>query len=155
MSGFIANAGVTPPSTDITSGNFWPAVNLEALRKELRIDGTVTNERLRAAAVAAIIDVNDDLDEWRGRQEAAGYTALADVPAPQVDGRSRQVVLYLRAVACATAAEVTERYRSFDASGAGDRKADALTPSIDELRRDLRFAIRDFLRVRRVTVELI
>ena len=155
MSGFIANAGTTPPSAEITSGAFWPAVNLDTVRSELRIDGAVTNERLRAAVVAAIIAVNDELDAWRVQQEATGATTLADVPAPVIDGRSRLITLYLRAVACATAAEVTERYRSYDASGTGDRKADALTPSIDELRRDQRWAIRDFLGQRRVTVELI
>lgn len=155
MSAFVANAGTTQPATEVTSDPFWPSVNLDALRKELRIDGAVTTERLRAAVVAAVIAVNDELDRWRSDQETAGHSTLADVPAPVIDGRSRQVALYLRAVACATAAEVTERYRSYDASGTGDRKADALTPAIDELRRDLRWAIRDFLRVRRVTVELI
>lgn len=155
MSGFVANAGTTQQTTEVTSGSFWPAVDLVTLRKELRIDGAVTNERLRAAVVAAVIAVNDELDRWRKGQEAEGHTTLADVPAPVVDGRSRQVALYQRAVACAAAAEVTERYRNYDASGTGDRKADALTPSIDELRRDQRWAIRDFLRVARVTVDLI
>lgn len=155
MSGFVANAGKTELSAEITSDPFWPPVDLEALRKELRIDGAVTNERLRAAIVAAVIAVNGELDSWRTGQESSGHAALVAVPAPVIDGRSRLVVLYLRAVASATAAEVTERYRSYDASGNGDRKTDALTPSIDELRRDLRWAIRDFLGVRRVTVELI
>jgi len=77
------------------------------------------------------------------------------VSAVQVDGKSRLVQLYLRIVACATAAEVAERYRSYDTTAAGNQRADDLTPSIDELRRDVRWAIRDFLGTPRMTVELI
>ncbi len=56
---------------------------------------------------------------------------------------------------CCTAAELTERYRSFDASDSANQRADDLTPSIDELRRDQRWAIRDLKGESRVTVELI
>ena len=155
MSGFVANAGNTPAAASITSGPFWPAIDPATLRQQLRIDGSVANDRLRAAIVAAVMAVNGELDAWRVQQEAAGFATLAAVPAPVVDGASRLSLLYQRAVACATAAEVAERYRSYDTSSTGDRKADALTPSIDELRRDQRWAIRDFLGQRRTTVELI
>ncbi|RBE98159.1 head completion/stabilization protein, partial [Xanthomonas oryzae pv. oryzae] len=62
---------------------------------------------------------------------------------------------YLRAVACATAVEVTERYRSFDATNSANQRADDLTPSITELRRDQRWAVRDLQNLPRSTVELI
>ena len=154
MSGFIAN-GTAPPAPDITNGGFWPVVKPDEIRARMRLDGAIAPDRLRAAVVAAILMVNDDLVLWRAKQEAAGFATLADVPAEKVDGTSRLVLLYQRAVACCTAAELTECYRSFDASDSANQRADDLTPSIDELRRDQRWAIRDLKGESRVTVELI
>ena len=93
--------------------------------------------------------------QWQAAKVAAGYATLGDVPAQEVDGTSRLVQLYLRAVYCATAVELHERYRSYDATGQGNQRADDLAPTIDEIRRDLRNAISDLLGTRRVTVELI
>lgn len=154
MSGFVAN-GTSPPSAAITSGSFWPAVEPDTIRASMRLDGAIAPERLRAAAVAAVMMVNDDLAKWRAQKSASGYASLADVPADEIDGKSRLEHLYLRAVACCTAAELTERYRSYDASDSANQRADDLTPSIDELRRDQRWAIRDLKREARLTVELI
>lgn len=154
MSGFVIN-GTPQPSADITNGTFWPVVKPDEIRASMRLDGAITAERLRAAAVAAVMMVNDDLAVWRAKQEAAGRAALSAVPAEQIDGKSRLVLLYQRAVACCTAAELTERYRSYDASDSANQRADDLTPSIDELRRDQRWAIRDLKGESRVTVELI
>ena len=154
MSGFIAN-GTAPPAPDITNGGFWPVVKPDEIRARMRLDGAIAPDRLRAAVVAAILMVNDDLVLWRAKQEAAGFATLADVPAEKVDSTSRLVQLYQRAVACCTAAELTERYRSFDASDSANQRADDLTPSIDELRRDQRWAIRDLKGESHVFVELI
>lgn len=153
MSGFVAN-GTPGAEAEITSGDFWPAIDPVEIRASMRLDGAISEDRLRASLIAAIIEVNDDLDAWR-LEKGAGFATLADVPAPQIDQQSRLVLLYKRAVACATAAEVTERYRSYDATNTAQQRADDMTPSIDELRRDLRRAVRDFLGVPRVTVELI
>ncbi len=56
---------------------------------------------------------------------AAGFAELGAVPAQWIDGLSRHVHRYLRAVHCTAAAWLIERYRSFDATAAGDRKAEA------------------------------
>ena len=154
MSGFVIN-GTPQPSADITNGAFWPVVKPDEIRASMRLDGAITAERLRACAVAAVMMVNDDLAAWRVKHEAAGVATLADVPAEQIDGKSRLVLLYQRAIACCTAAELTERYRSYDASDSANQRADDLSPSIDELRRDQRWAIRDLKGEPRVIVELI
>ena len=52
-------------------------------------------------------------------------------------------------------AELTDRYRSFDSSSEGDRRANVLEETIGNLRRDARWAIRDLLGLPRSTVELI
>jgi len=154
MSGFIAN-GTPGVEAAIENDGFWPSVDPAVLRQNTRIDGSVSSDRLRAATVNAVLAVNDELAAWKAMRQAEGRVDLQAVPSPSVDGKSRLVHLYLRAVACAVAAEVSERYRSYDATAAGNQRADDLTPTIDELRRDLRWAIRDFLGAPHMTVELI
>lgn len=154
MSGFIAN-GVSTPVEAIQSDGWWPVVKPDDIRSCMRLDGSISAERLRYTLVAAISTVNDELQAWKQVQTLAGHTSLGEVPAESIDGTSRLVHLYLRAIACCAAAEVAERYRSFDATDSANQRADDLSPSIDELRRDMRNAIRDFKGVRRITVELI
>ncbi|MGS0575538.1 head completion/stabilization protein [Xanthomonas oryzae pv. oryzicola] len=155
MSGFTATGTTSATPDAITNAPFWPAIAPADVRASMRLDGTVTDARLRQAIVAAMLAVNDALQAWADTQQAAGYAALSDVPSTTVDGVSRRVQLYLRAVACATAVEVTERYRSFDATNSANQRADDLTPSITELRRDQRWAVRDLQNLPRSTVELI
>lgn len=153
MSAFVA--GGTPSAMELSNGAFWPPVCLDALRAALRIDASVSSARLEVAAVAAMITVNRELATWRQRQEALGYATLAEVPGEQIAEQSWAQHLYLRAVQSATAAEVCERYRSYDTTGTGDRKAEDLQFNIDDYRRDQRFAIRDLLGISRTTVELL
>ena len=155
MSGFTANASRPAASPDVESGAFFPAINIENLRSAVRLEGNVTEERLRMAVVNAVISVNDELRQWRAAQEAAGSSSLAQVPGDEVDGQSRLVQLYRRAVYCNVAVEITERFRSYDATAQGNQRAEDLQPTIDELRRDVRYAISDILGTRGVTVELI
>lgn len=154
MSGFVAG-GTPSPSAHINTDAFWPSIDIDALRATLRIDSSVTAPRLETAIVAAAISVNNELAAWREMQQAAGLATLAAVPGPQIKDKSAREHLYLRAIYAATAAEVCERYRSYDTTGTGDKKAEDLQTNIDDYRRDLRWAIRDFLGKRRTTVELI
>ncbi|WP_298667083.1 head completion/stabilization protein, partial [uncultured Haemophilus sp.] len=48
-----------------------------------------------------------------------------------------------------------ERYASYDSTNDGEKKMDLLKDSINELRRDARFAISDIIGKRRVDAELI
>ncbi len=121
----------------------------------MRIDASVTTPRLETAAVAAAISVNRELSEWRAIQQAAGHAELADVPGEKINDVSVLVHLYRRAIEAATGAEVCERYRSYDSTNSGNQNAEDLTPNIDDYRRDLRWAVRDFLGINRTTVELI
>ncbi|KSN73561.1 head completion/stabilization protein, partial [Pseudomonas aeruginosa] len=109
MSGFIANGPV--PSGHINSDPFWPTIELEHVRANLRIDSSVDPARLEVAVIAAVISVNRELRAWRLEKIAAGYAELAQVPSDKVRDTSELVQLYLRAVQSATAAEVAERYR--------------------------------------------
>ena len=153
MSGFVANGPVA--SGHINTDVFWPSIDLDELRATLRIDASVTVPRLETAAVAAAISVNRELSGWRAIQQAAGHAELADVPGEKINDVSVLVHLYRRAIEAATGAEVCERYRSYDSTNSGNQNAEDLTPNIDDYRRDLRWAVRDFLGINRTTVELI
>lgn len=151
---FIAPAQHTEPAS-ISNGPFWPDIDLSELRKTVRLDGTVTAERLKHAAINAVIQVNTDLAAWRTRQQQNSHTCLANVPAEQINGQSIYLQLYLRAVYCLTRANLTERYADFDATAKGSKDAAEQNQTITDLYRDARFAIRDILGNSHVTVELI
>ncbi|WP_110970789.1 head completion/stabilization protein [Pseudomonas huaxiensis] len=153
MSGFIAGAPV--PSGHINTDTFWPSIDIEKLRKSLRIDSSVTPARLETAIIAAAISVNDELDAWLQAKRAEGFVALTEVPSPPVGDVTKHVYLYLRAIEAATGAEVCERYRGYDTTGSGSKNAEDTAPTIDDYRRDQRWAIRDFLGKSRTTVELL
>lgn len=153
MSGFVAPADATDAT--ITNDGWWPDIDPAKARDILRLDGTVTDPRLADALINAVGSVNAELAEWKVTQVALGIETLADVEAPQVGGDSLYVALYQRAVRCTAGAELVERFRTFDLTDSGQKKAEEQTPTIDELRRDARWAIRDILGQARSTVELI
>lgn len=154
MSGFVASGGA-PAAAHINTDPFWPSIDLELLREALRIDSSVTPARLETAAIAAAISVNRELAKWRMTKQTDGYTTLAEVPSEAIADQTEYVHLYVRAVQAATGAEVCERYRSYDTTNVGDKKAETLQFNIDEYRRDQRWAVRDILGRARTTVELI
>jgi hypothetical protein len=139
----------------LTNDEWWPDVDVGQMRETLRMDGTVTDMRLEAAAVSAMLSVNRELVAFKAEHVAAGAANLAAVAAPQINGESSLVALYRRAVYCTAGAELLERYRNYDTTNAGSDNAEQLTPTIDELRRDARWAIRDLLGITHSTVELI
>ncbi|HEX7856045.1 MAG TPA: head completion/stabilization protein [Sphingobium sp.] len=145
----------TNPDRVIELGWF-PDIDPAVVRKDHRIREGVTADRLRTALIAAIISVGNDLGPWQAAQSTAGFDSLADVPELiRIDGESRLVHCYRRAVALYAKAEIVERYRDIDTSATGERRADDLDPSVTELRRDGLHAIRDILGKGRTTVELI
>lgn len=141
-----------PDPDAIIAGDWFPDIDPAQVRVAHRIREAVTAARLRAALIAAIITVGNDLAGWQANQSAA---SLAEVPSQQIDGQSRLVHLYRRAVALYAKAEIVERYRDIDTSATGERRAEDLDPSIGELRRDAAHAVRDMLGRTRTIVDLI
>lgn len=156
MSFFAAAPTTLAPDADaIANDGFFPDIDLLAMTDAMRLDGTVTQARLRPAVIAAMLTVNGELAEWKAQQQAASHATLADVPGPAVAGEAALLHHYRRAVYSLAKADLTERYRDYDATGEGHKKADALDPTIDEQRRNAHWAIADILGRARVTVELI
>ncbi len=139
----------------LTNTEFWPDIDLAKLRDAMRLDGTVTNERLEHAATNAVLQVNMDLIYWKVAFQRSGVEQLEQVPAEHINGQSIYVQLYLRAVYCLTKANLIERYHDFDSTAKGLKGGDELNDSVNDLRRDARFAIRDLLGLNHLTVDLI
>lgn len=158
MSGFVATAPVPPAdaSIDAIANDGWfPTLSIADTRNAVRLDGTVTDERLRAALVNAMMDVNRQLRSFKAERAALGQASLEAASAGElVDGKPRLVLLYLRAVMCSAKADLNERYRDFDADAANPRLKDG-EPSTDEQRRNAQWAVRDILGQSHVFVELI
>lgn len=153
MSGFLASSTTT--ALTISNDGWWPDIDAHHLAGSLRLGDTVSDERLEVATINAILSVNRELVRFRDSQILAGVASAAEVPGEQVAGETLLIHRYRRAVYCTAGAELAERYRGLDTTGNGSANADPLTPSIDEYRRDARWAISDILGLTRSTVELI
>lgn len=152
---FIAVPPTTPDEAVIENDGFFPDINPATARAQMRIDGTVTADRLAAALTEAAASVNQQLAAWKRAQIVAGSWELEDVRAETIGGISILVLRYHRAVECYAAAALIERHRSFDATNDGHQYADKLESPIEDLRRDARWAISDIMGVARSTIELI
>lgn len=159
MSGFVVGPVVpaTPatPEPVVKNDGWFPDIDPATVRAEAKIRDSVLPARLRKAIVGAVISVGNNLETWAAARGAEGHRTLAAVPSKEIDGTSRLVILYLRAVTASAKAEIVETYRDTDLTGQGDRKVEDLEPSVDELRRDATQAIRDIMGRTRTRIELI
>lgn len=162
MSGFVFNPPnsdteppAPPPAADaVMFDGWWPNMNITAVRDAVRIDTTVTPDRLRDAVRQAMLDVAAALADWRVDQEAAGYTSLAAVPARiMVDGVSDYVLRFNRAVYSVVGADLAERQIGSRLTSAGADRAEELSADIDIHTRNVAWAVRDFLGRPRVIAE--
>ena len=135
---------IPPPASDepvIKNTFFFPDIDPKRVRSLMRLEQTVAPARLREAIKTGMAETNAELFDYREQQRAAGFSLLADVPADDLDGESLRVFYYHRAVCSMATATLYERYRGADASAKGDKKADSIDSTIDELWRDMRWAV--------------
>uniref|UniRef100_A0A3B0MKX6 Phage head completion protein (GPL) n=1 Tax=Arsenophonus endosymbiont of Trialeurodes vaporariorum TaxID=235567 RepID=A0A3B0MKX6_9GAMM len=126
----------------IRSEHFWPTVSTQHYRETQRQhDGAITNARLKTALINAVIEVNRELADWQKAQMGLGYQQLVEVPAMKINEDSELCLLYQRTVYGYAHASLAERYRDFDTTPAGNKKAEALSLTIENLRRDAIWAI--------------
>ncbi len=150
-------ASSIPHEASIACGDFWPDIEPGHFRAAMRLDGTITPERLRAELIAAIQTVHMLLHQWKTAQQAAS-AAPFDAAAPGadvIDGKTLTHHRYLRAIYCYAAANLQERYRSFDNTAEGKRRAEVLDPAIDDLRRDAYHAVADITSQQRCVIDLV
>lgn len=154
MNGFVANSPAAT-ETDILQSGFYPDISPSDFRAVMRLDQSITPQRLRHSLINAINDTNGELRGWKASQIEAGHTTLTEVPADDIDGESVKAQLYKRAVYNTAKAELVERYRDYDSTLSGSQRADEMEETIDQYRRNAIVAIRELTDRPRSAVELI
>lgn len=152
---FVAPEKATGTPEIIPNNSFWPDIDLATFRSVMRVDGTVTPQRLKQVVLTAMAEVNAELYPWREQQELRGFNGLADVPAEQMAGRSVRLHHYENAVWCWARAVLNERYQDFDATAAAAKRGEELDDATGDLWRDARWAISRVQNAPHCTVELI
>lgn len=154
MHGVQQRVETYPPEQDIiTNDGFFPAISIAAARNEMRVDGTITTARLKDALIESMASVNAELQLLKAKHPTA--TALNQLDTATINAENLAEYRYKRAVKCLALANIYERYASYDTTNDGEKKMELLQDSIDQLRRDARFAISDLLSKHRINVELI
>ncbi|MET4892846.1 head completion/stabilization protein [Morganella morganii] len=138
---FTSDKTTDIPDETLSSGDFFPDISLRDYQLAVLTDGKVTTERLKHTIITAMIEVNRELADWKQTQIAAGFMSVAAIPADHISNESELVLLYRRAVYSHTKADLTERYRDTDTTDSGEKKAAALGETVDDLRRDVQWAI--------------
>ena len=138
--------GVVIPASEtgdavIKNTFFFPDVDPKRVRELMRLEQTVSDARLRNAIKTGMAETNAELYDYRRRQIAAGFKQLVDVSAEKIDGENVRVFHYLSAVTAMTTATLYERYRGIEATSKGDKKADSVESTIDDLWRDMRWSV--------------
>ncbi|MDK1707018.1 head completion/stabilization protein [Serratia marcescens] len=139
----------------VTNSAFWPDIDTTDMRGSVRLDGQVTEERLLNETREAMARVNRELRDWQFIQQAAGYTALSEIPAEVIDGQSVLVMRYCRAVYCTAKALLLEGYRDIDTTRDGEKHAEALSTQIESAWRDSQWALRDIMGLSRALAEIV
>jgi len=148
--GFVANGNNTPSQIQIKSDPFYPIILLDHIREIVRIDGAVTNERLKQAIIEEVLDINRLLVSLKAKA-----SILSELSTAQINDQPDTDFLYLSAVANGVAAKVNENYRNYDSSNSGAKRAEQAECTVDDYRRNKQWAIQHLLGENHSVVELI
>lgn len=144
-----------PEAPSVANDGFFPDIDLQRLRENVRLDGTVTATRLRDAVVDAVIYVNGQLAGWKAdRQLMDGVASLDQMP-DKIGGEGVKVRQYLSAIYHTVKADLNEKYANFDATKSGVEEADKLLQVVEAERRAASWSIKDVQGLARTIVELI
>lgn len=160
MSGFVFPPPATspaPPDQGVIAGDgWWPSVDVAKVRAAVRLDTTITTDKIEDAIRQAMLDLAQDLADWRSELEAAGVPSMDEAPGQTVVGGEKGLPLrWFRAVYSTVAADLGERLISQGLTSAGAERVEELRAEIEEHRRNARFAIRDILAKPRIAAELV
>lgn len=144
-----ATATGTPPADVVIANNgWWPDIDPAHYRGTMRLPESVTPDRLTDGLVSAVDDINRQLADFQAAQTVAGYSGPQEIPRKPWQRPGYHADLYQRAVYCAAAALLAERYREITAASVSSAQDDAVASLIsqaDAYRRDSIHAVRDLL----------
>lgn len=149
MASFIPhnNQSSVPEGKDIIDcdDDFYPSLSLSDFRKFMRVDDTVSLDRIIEQMHMAIMMINHDISGWRSQQTAA---TLAVIGTDKL--RAYRMAVYNR-----TKALIIENYRDIDTTGDGHAKADAMESRIDTYLQRSREMQRIVIASSRTTIKLV
>lgn len=137
----------------INSGDFWPEIDLDDLRLAMRIDTTITPDRLYDTAVNTVAYVNDQLKSLTATIPTAQHISQTDTR--RINGEPLANIRYRRAVYSYTKANLLEIYNDYDSTGKTAARADAKQETAEDYRREGHHAIAELLSRPRIDCELI
>ena len=130
-----AESDPTSPEKIMTSSLFWPSVNLDEVRAQAGIDGSVAEARLFSAVFEAVIHTNKQLAAWEAKQKKAGFDALEKIePETVINGVSVLVLLYKAAIKNHAAATIYASLRDYGETAESSKKSSSHTTKADEFR---------------------
>ena len=156
MTGFNFNTAAPAKTLDkqsIDSGEFWPVIDLDDLRQTMRIDTTITPDRLFDTAVNAVAYVNDQLKGINNISMLAQHISQTDPR--RINGEPLANIRYRRAVYSYTKALLLEIYNDYDSTGKTAARSDAKQETAEDYRREGHHAIAELLKKPRIDCELI
>lgn len=156
MSGFVATPAPEPAPEPLNLGTFWPSLDTVDFREAMRVGSTmVPPPRIRSALLAGALAADSELALWRAARVEEGHASLAAIPAEQMGGESRFVLLWRRAVYSLAAADLLETHRDLTVSEMGSQRATLHGESADDHKRNATRALRALLGQSGTAVELI
>ena len=147
---FVANGSITPSHISISNTEFFPSISMDEIRNVVRIETTVSDDRLRQYLLEEIIDANRLLVSLKAKA-----ATLKDLAESMIDGQPDTEILYFSAISNGVAAKVNENYRNYDSTNSGNKKAEHANLTADDYRRNKMWAIQQLKRENHTIVELI
>lgn len=125
-------------NTVINAGGYWPDIDVATAADIMRVTGSVTQTRLVESLRNSLQHIRRLVLDYELAHEAPDERAQA---------------LFVRAVCFDSKADLIERYRDYDATGALDARGEVSDELAADSRRNSKWAISDLLGKPRIFIE--
>ncbi|RKJ83819.1 head protein [Aeromonas veronii] len=152
----ISGKGIGYSASTITNDGFWPDIFVGDFERSGALPADMDSTATGAALLAAIGEINLQLDEYRERQEARGYASSRDVPGPRmVHGDNALTANYIAAVYARAKAALLPEFATVTERDARKDLAERSVPLRDQLLATSQQLVRTIKGKRRVGVALL
>lgn len=139
----------------VTGPDFWPTVAVADFQARYRLPAEYEAELVKEHLQLAYLWAVEKLTEWQRVQEGSGYAKLTDVPAIEIEEKSKFVLLFERAVFCYAKATSLPQWRTIGRQDPTSREKLQVQDSEQQFFDQAHAAIGKFYGRTRVTCELI
>lgn len=143
------------PQEPIVNDGFFPDINPAEFKKSMRIDAGICESTMRHQILIAIHQVNMALVEFKAAHIEVDTFTLAEVDAPDLDGKSTLVIDYQEAVYSRAKALMFETYADTDTTVLASTDTEQKSNSANEYKRRSYEAIQRIAGEARASIELI